>query len=207
MSTSELDRVENDLNTIRAVTGGDLPFDRWDASWTFATGCSTVLPAIVGLAGVQTRWVLLLSAIPFLATVIICVVRNYRAAHPSKSCPHEKRREYRLGTAIMLVVVVPLLFGFRFWAMSAGAPAAVANGCVMMFLGLLLVIEGLYKSGKRASLLPGIVAIAGGCMWPYCNQYQLWTLLFSCLSISLFGASAIMVRQLAVRVQRDDCAN
>ncbi len=163
MSTSELNRVHNDLNTIRAVTGGDLPFDRWDASSMLALGCSTALPAIVGLAGVQTRWVLLLSAIPFLATVIIGVVRNYRAAHPSKSCPHEKRREYRLGNLIMLVVVVPLLFGFRFWAMSAGAPAAVANGCVMMFLGLLLVIEGLYKSGKRAVLLPGIVAIAGGC--------------------------------------------
>jgi hypothetical protein len=207
MSTSELDRLQNDLNTIRTVTGGDLPFDRWDASWTLATGCFTALPAIVGMAGVQTRWVLLLSSIPFVAAVIFAVVRNYRAAHSSKSCPHEKRKEYRLGNAIMLVVVVPLLFGFRFWAMSAGAPAAVANGCVMMFLGLLLVIEGLYKSGKRAVLLPGIVAIAGGCMWPYCNQYQLWTLLFTAVSISLFGASAIMYRQLAVRVQRDDCAD
>ncbi len=207
MSTSELDRLQNDLNTIRAVTGGDLPFDRWDASWTFATGCSTVLPAIVGLAGVQTRWVLLLSAIPFVAALPIALVRNYRATHPSKSCAHEKRKEHRLGNAIMLIVVVPLLFGFCYWARSAGAPAAVAYGCVMMFLGLLLVIEGLYKSGKRASLLPGIVAIAGGCMWPYCNQYQLWTLLFSCFSISLFSASAIMFRQLAVREQRDDCAN
>jgi len=207
MSSSELDRVQNDLNTIRTVTGGDLPFDRWDASWTFATGCSTVLPAVVGMVGVQTRWVLLLSAIPFVAAVPIALVRNYRATHPSKFCAHEKRREYRLGNLIMLVVVVPLLFGFRFWAMSAGAPAAVANGCVMMFLGLLLVIGGLYNSGRRAALLPGVVAIVGGCMWPYCNIYQLWTLLFSGVAISLFGASAIMYRQLAVRVQRDDCAN
>lgn len=206
MGTSKLDRIQNDLNTLRAVTGIDLPFDRWDASWTFATACTTVLPAIVGMAGVQTRWVLLLSAMPFVAAVLIALVRNYRAAHPSKSCPHEKRKEYRLGVPIMLVVM-SLLFGFHFWATSAGAPAAVANGCVMMFLGLLLVIEGLYNSGRRAALLPGIVAIAGGCMWPYCNQYQLWTLLFSCLAISLFGASAIMYRQLAARVQRDDCAD
>ncbi|MCH8840978.1 MAG: hypothetical protein IH831_09975, partial [Planctomycetes bacterium] len=112
---------------------------------------------IVGAAGVQTRWVLLLAAAPFVAAVIIGLARNYRAVHPSKSCPHEKRKEYRLGVPIMLAVV-PLLFGFRFWAMSAGAPAAVANGCVLMFLGLLLVIEGLYKSGKRAVLLSGITA-------------------------------------------------
>ena len=207
MSSSKLDRIQNDLNTIRTVTGGDLPFDRWDASWTLATGCFAALPAIVGMAGVQTRWVLLLSGMPFVAAVIFAVVRNYRAAHPSKSCPPEKRKEYRLGNVIMLVVVVPLLFGFRFWATSAGAPVAVANGCVMMFLGLLLVIEGLYNSQRRATLLPGIAAIAGGCMWPYCNQYQLWTLLFTAVSISLFGASAIMYRQLDVRVQRDDCAN
>jgi len=204
MSTSDLDRLQNDLNTIRAVTGDDLPFDRWDASWTLATGCCTALPAIVGLAGVQTRWVLLLSGMPFVAAVIFAVVRNYLAAHPSKSCPHQKRKEYRLGNLIMLVVAVPLLFGFRFWAMSAGAPAAVANGSFMMFLGLLVVIDGLYNSGKRAALLPGIVAIVGGCIWPFCDQYQLWTLLFSGVSISLFGASTIMYRQLAARVQRDD---
>ena len=203
MSTSELGRLQNDLNIIRAVTGDDLPFDRWDASFTLAVGCSTVLPAIVGAAGVQTRWVLLLAAAPFVAAVIIGLARNYRAAHPSKSCPHEKRKEYRLGVPIMLAVV-PLLFGFRFWATSAGAPAAVANGCVMLFLGFSLIIEGLYNSGRRAAMLPGIAAIVGGCMWPYCNLYQLWTLLWSCVAISLAGASAIMYRQLAVRVQRDD---
>ncbi len=206
MSTSELGRLQNDLNIIRTVTGDDLPFDRWDASFTLAVGCSTVLPAIVGAAGVETRWVLLLAAAPFVAAVIIGLARNYRAVHPSKSCPHEKRKEYRLGVPIMLAVV-PLLFGFRFWATSAGAPAAVANGCVMLFLGLLLIIEGLYNSGRRAAMLPGIAAIVGGCMWPYCNLYQLWTLLWSCVTISLVGASAIMYRQLAVRVQRDDCAN
>ncbi len=206
MSTSELDRLQNDLKTIRAVTGDDLPFDRWDASFTLAVGCSTVLPAIVGAAGVQTRWILLLAAAPFVAAVIIGLARNYRAAHPSKSCPHEKRKEYRLGVPIMLAVV-PLLFGFRFWATSAGAPAAVANGCIMLFLGLLLIIEGLYNSGRRAAMLPGIAAIVGGCMWPYCNLYQLWTLLWSCITISLVGASAIMYRQLVVRVQRDGCAN
>jgi len=206
MSSSELGRLQNDLNIIRAVTGDDLPFDRWDASFTLAVGCSTVLPAIVGAAGVQTRWVLLLAAAPFVAAVIIGLARNYRAAHPSKSCPHEKRKEYRLGVPIMLAVV-PLLFGFRFWATSAGAPPAVTNGCVMLFLGLSLILDGLYNSGRRAAMLPGIAAIVGGCMWPYCNLYQLWTLLWSCITISLFGASAIMYRQLAVRDRRDDRAN
>jgi len=54
MSTSELDRVQNDLNTIRAVTGGDLPFDRWDVRSTLITGCCMLLPAVVGAVGVGT---------------------------------------------------------------------------------------------------------------------------------------------------------
>jgi hypothetical protein len=203
MSNIQLDRIENDLKTIRAVTGDDLPFDRWDATNTLALGCSAVVPALVGLAEIETRWVLLLSAAPFVVAVIFGLVRNYRSAHPSKPCPHEKRKEYRRGVPVMLVVVL-LLFCFRLWATSAGAPAAVANGCVMMFLGILLLIEGLYNSARRAVVLPGVAAIAGGCMWPYCVQSQLWTLLWSCVAVSLAGAAVIMYRQLAVRVPGDE---
>jgi BASS family bile acid:Na+ symporter len=51
MNSTQLDRIENDLKTIRTVTGDDLPFERWDASFMLVLGCSTVLPALVGLAG------------------------------------------------------------------------------------------------------------------------------------------------------------
>ena len=206
MSSSELDRLQNDLKTIRAVTGDDLPFDRWDASFMLAVGCSMVLPAIVGAAGVQTRWVLLLAAAPFVAAFITGLIRNYRMAHPSKPCPHEKRKECRIGNLVMFVCVL-LLGGFRIWAKRSGAPPDVANGSVLFFLGLLLFIEGLYSSTRRAWIPPGIAAIFGGLIWPYCEFFQFWTLLWSCFAVSLFGASVIMFRQLAVRVRPDDFAD
>ena len=163
MSNSDLDRLQNDLNTIRGVAGDDLPFVRFDVRIMLVSGCCMLLPAVVGAAGVQSRWLLLASAVPFLAAMITGLIYNYRMAHPSKPCPHEKRKEYRIGVPVMLFCVL-LLAGVRVWATRAGAPAEVANGCVLIFLGLLLVIEGLYSSGRRAWIPPGIAAIFGGMM-------------------------------------------
>lgn len=198
MSSSELDHLQKDLSAIRAVTGADLPLDRWDVRSMLVTGCCMLLPAVVGAVGVQSRWLLLGSAVPFLAALITALIHNYRMAHPSKPCPHEKRREYRMVVPVMLACLL-FIAGFRVWASRAGAPAGVANGCVMIFLGLLLLIEGLTNSGRRSAVLPGIAAIFGGLMWPFCEYLQLWTLLWSCTGVATIGASAIMHRQLVSR--------
>ena len=198
MSTSELDRLQNDLNTLRAVAGDALPFDRWDARSTLATGCCMLLPAVVGAAGVQSRWLLLGSAVPFIAAVITALIHNYRMAHPSKPCPHEKRKESRMVVPFMLACLL-FVAGFRVWANRAGAPAGVANGCVMIFLGLLLLIGGLTNSGRRSAILLGIAAIFGGLMWPFCEYFLFWTLLWSCIGVAAIGASAVMHRQLVAR--------
>ena len=202
MISSELDRLRDDLSTIRAVTGTDLPFDRLDVRGTLIIACGALLPAVVGLAGTESRWLLGGSAVPFVAAVLSLVSRNYWASHPSKACPHEKRKEYRIGVPVMLACL-PLLAGFQIWATRAGAPAEVANGCVLIFLGLLLFIEGLYSSGRRSAIFPGIAAIIGGLTWPFCEYLQFWTLLWSCTGVALLGASAIMHRQLATKERQD----
>jgi hypothetical protein len=202
MSTSELDRLRDDLSTIRAVTGGDLPFDRSDVRGVLVIACCALLPAVAGLSGTQSRWLLLASAVPFSVAVLSQIWRNYRACHPSKACPYEKRKEYRLGIPILLACL-PLVPGFHFWATRSGAPAAVANGCVFLFLGLLLLLDGIYNSGRRAAVFPAIAAIIGGLMWPYCEYFQFWTLLWSCFGVALICASVVMHRQLITRDQHD----
>ena len=195
MIPTELDRLRSDLQALRKVTGADLPFEGRDIRYGFAMGCAAFLPALAGTAGVETRSGLLLSALPFVLTVIASLVHNYRAAHPSRACPHQKRKEYRRGVPLTLALV-PLLFAFHWWATSAGAPRDVASGAVLQFLGLLLLSDGLYNPQRRAVVLPGMAAIAGGCLWPYLEQLQHWTLLWSCVAVSLIGASAVMRRQL-----------
>ena len=206
MSPSQLDRLQGDLRTIRAVTGMDLPFDRFDVRGTLIIACCAFLPAIVGMAGVESRWLLGASAVPFVVAVLSLVWRNYRGSHPSKACPHEKRKEYRPGLLITIACLL-LLVGFHSWAIRAGAPAGVANGSVMIFLGLPLLIEGLSNSRRRSAVFPGIAAMIGGLMWPYCEYLQLWTLLWSCTGVALVGAAALMHRQLVTRDRHDDSSH
>ena len=203
MSSSELNRLQDDLRTIRAVTGMDLPFDRFDVRGTLIVACCAFLPAVIGMAGIESRWLLGAAAAPFVVIVLSLVWRNYRASHPSKACPHEKRKEYRVGL-LVTIACLPLLLGFHIWATRAGAPADVANGCVMIFLGSLLLLYGLYNSGRRSAVFPGIAAIFGGLMWPYCEYLRLWTLLWSCTGLALMGAAAVMYRQLITRDGHDD---
>ena len=206
MSSSELSRLQDDLRTIRAVTGMDLPFDRFDVRGTLIVACCAFLPAVIGMAGIGSRWLLGAAAVPFVVTVLSLVWRNYHASHSSKACPHEKRKEYRVGL-LVTIAGLPLLIGFRIWATRAGAPADVANGCIIIFLGFLLLIHGLYNSGRRSAVFPSIAAIFGGLMWPYCEYLQLWTLLWSCTGIALIGAAAVMHRQLVDRDRHDDGSN
>jgi hypothetical protein len=198
MSTSDLDRVQGDLATIRSITGVDLPFERFDVLANFAIGCSALLPAVVGGAGVRSPWWLIASAVPFLGVMFAVAWRNYRAAHASRDCPHEKRKEYRRGVPIVLASV-PGVVGFHLWATRAGAPAGVANGCVLVFIGVALLFAGLYSEGRRASVIPGIVAIVCGLLWPWCEYYQFWTLLWSATGLAMVTAAAVMHRQLAAR--------
>ena len=203
MNSSEVDRLRDDLGTMRAVIGLELPFDQFDVRATLVVGCTALLPAVVAIAGVESRWLLLGSAAPFLAALLSTLWRNYRASHPSKPCPLEKRTEYRLGVPLM-ILCLPLLVGFHIWATQSGAPAEVANGSILIFLGFMLLIEGLGKSARRAALFPGFAAIIGGLSWPFCDQLELWKLLWSCTGVALIGAAAVMHRQLLMRNQPDD---
>lgn len=200
MNSPQFDRVSDDLNMMRALTGADLPFERVDARMARTIGCLALLPAAAGAAGLQSRWLLLAIAAPFVISVGIWLVRSFRAARADKPCPHEKRREARAGIPIMLACLL-LLAGFRVWASAAGAPSDVVNGCVLFFLGLLLILNGLAGSGHRSAILPGAAAVLGGFLWPYCDYFLLWTLVWSFTGVAMVGSSFVMERQLVAREQ------
>ena len=132
-----------------------------DIRGTFAMGIAALLPAIACLPGGRSAWVLLPSAGPCLVLLALMLIRNYRAAHPSNPCPAAKYREYRVGVPIT-ILSIPLIFDFRFWAISPGAPAAVANACILLFLGMILLYQGLYEVGRRSILCVAVPAIVGG---------------------------------------------
>jgi hypothetical protein len=195
MGHSDSQRLQNDLTTLRMLLGSELPFEQFDVRGIFWAGVAALLPAITCAAGGRSGWLLLASGVPFLAVLGYFLVSNYRATDSGRPCPAAKRREYRVGLPIMLLSV-PLVFGFVRWAVSAGAPAAVANGCVMLFLGALLLYQGLYEVGRRAALFVAAPSIVGGLLWPFISYFQLWIVLWLSVGLGMITAAAYMRWQL-----------
>lgn len=200
MGTPDLDRLQADVGLLRAIVGTELPFDQRDVRFTLAIGCCALLPAVAGVLGFSSPWVLLVSAVPFVSAVIGTLWWNYRASHPRYACSRAKRIEYRVGTPAMLACL-PLMVGFHYWATHAGAPAAVANGCILLFLGLILLMRGVTSAERRADLFPGAAGVAGGLLWPFCEYLPFWTLLWSGVAVALIASACWMKRQLASREQ------
>jgi len=113
-----------------------------DVTTFYAIGIASLLPLFAGILGTENRYLLLASAVPFLLAVIIGVALNYVRCHPRNECPAQKRQFHRVGTPVTLVVAI-VLFGVQRWAVALDTPAGVANGIVMVFFGLWLLIVGL----------------------------------------------------------------
>jgi hypothetical protein len=196
MDRSDSQRLQNDLETLRTVLGTELPFQRVDVRGYLAVGICALLPGLACLAGGRSGWLLLGSSVPFLAALALLLVRNFRATDPSQPCPAAKRREYRLGLPLV-ILSIPLIFGFHWWASAAGSPAGVRNGCVMLFFGLMLLYQGLYEAGRRAALFVALPAIAAGLLWPFVTYFELWTTMWLATGLGMIAAAMFMRWQLS----------
>lgn len=85
-----------------------------------------------------------------------------------------------------------MLFGVQRWAVSLGTPAGVANGTVMVFLGLLLLIGGLSDRFERHNIPMGILAIVGGLLWPICDFQQFWVVVWALVGVGTLAGSAML---------------
>jgi len=191
MAEDNLERVRSELDVLRKITGIEYPYERLDVRIGYAVGFASAIPLIAGVFGVQSRHLLLASAFPFLLAVVAGVAWNYVRCHPRNECPAQKRRSHRAGTPVMLVVAV-VLFGFQRWAIALDTPAGVANGAVMVFLGLLLVIGGLYERFERHNIPMGVLAIVGGLLWPLCDFHQFWVVIWALTGVGALTGTAIL---------------
>jgi len=191
MAEDNLERVRSELDILKRITGIEYPHERLDVRIGYAVGLTSAIPLIVGMFGVQSRYFLLASAFPFLLVIIAGVGWSYVRCHPRNECPAQKRRSHRVGTPVMLVVAATL-FGFQRWAIALDTPAGVANGAVMVFLGLLLLSGGLYEKFERHNIPMGVLAILGGLMWPLCDFHQFWVVIWAFMSVGALMSTAML---------------
>ena len=168
MSQTNLNRLRDDLETVKRAAGVDRPFGREDiraALWCAACG---VLVSVWALLGPwEYRWVV---AVP-LALAALGGISAYWRAHRERGAEPVRWREHRLsGTAAL--VAVPLAIGYMQWERQIGVPREFVGAASVFFLGVGLLIFAVLDRQRRPYAGGAIPLMAFAGAIPLCSPAQ-----------------------------------
>ncbi|UCD29965.1 MAG: hypothetical protein JSV03_05685 [Planctomycetota bacterium] len=137
MSQVDLDRVREDLATVKQAAGMELPFG-WEDVWL-----NVFVLSVGGMVAVI--WTFLphslphsLGLIPLLIVAVVYGIRlriKYRRSTGRSSI---RRREYTASFVIAAVVGTCAIV-YRLWGTRLGLPLSILQGIAIFFVGLMLV--------------------------------------------------------------------
>lgn len=169
MNDAGLDRVREDLETMKQAAGTELPFGREDLKWGWIDGLIFVPLAVWAWLGPGTYMSLaiilsLLATLPG-AWVLRRKLRRQRDRHPSRW------REHRHGTLVLLCTA-PLVYLIFVWAVVNGTPPNTMVGLVLAAAGVVATVIGLFSRTRRYFAGMGIAMVACGLVMPLCTDRQ-----------------------------------
>ncbi len=170
MNDVELERVREDLETMKQAAGTELPFGREDLKWGFLNSLIFVPLAAWAWLGPGTYMSLamvlsLLAGLP-MGWATARKYRRQRDRHPSRW------REQRL---LMRVVLgsLPLFCLIWVWAIANGTPPKTMMGLVLAVCGAVATLVGLLSRRRRYYAGMGIAMIACGLVMPGATDRQI----------------------------------
>lgn len=169
MNDVELDRVREDLETMKQAAGMELPFGREDLKWGWIDGLIFVPLAAWSLLGPGT-YMSLAIILSLVATLpggwaLRRKYRRQRDRHPGRW------REQRLG-ALLVLGAMPLVILIAVWAIANGTPPNTMVGLVLAVSGCVYTFMGLFSRRRRYSVGMGIAMIACGLVMPGATDRQ-----------------------------------
>jgi hypothetical protein len=190
MQANALDRVREDLATINAAMGRELPFGTGDVRFYTALAATSGLFAISHTLGAQHGWQLLFAGLPVMLTFMAYLAYLARNSHHRASVELTRRKEYRKTLQILLPIVLAALVG-RFWAARAGMSHLQFGGAILVVTGIIFATIGAY--GPRPARYPrsywfacAMPLIVCGLWIPFCTHSQA-LFAVSCMGAALFG--------------------
>jgi hypothetical protein len=181
MNQPHLDRVREDLQTMRNAAGFDLPFGQFDVLSNVWIGCCGLFITLCAVAAPwEYRGVL---ALPLGLAVAGAAWAGVRARRERGDRP-AGWREHKSGL-VAAGIVTPLAVAYMRWERHLGLPRETVGAAALFFIGLALLVIGIldrrrrhYLGGALAlmpygivlpSLAPPQVVAAGGlCMFAAC---------------------------------------
>jgi hypothetical protein len=165
MSQADLNRVRDDLATIKQAVGMELPFGRTDVRLNLMIFGAGVF-ASVWTALAPWGKLVLVGLIPVALVGIAYVTMDVRRSRRRTTGSPVYRRELKSGL-IMAAVLFLLVKGYWMWGESMGVSARLAGATAVFLAGVGLIPWGLSSRGQRPELGAAIALILYGVAIPF----------------------------------------
>ena len=196
MSTDQIQRIEDDLATMRQAVKKDKPYERADIFPHLALGVGALISgalisgALITIPMLQSRIDSRLCVLLGMAPGLVwwCVryfqARNQRAVRPLLWA------EYK-WSFVALAISLPALFGWMWWSERFGASRFTVGTAMLFCLGIVSCLKGLNDPIRRFLLLPpGISIIIFAVLLPTLDPKQILFAGCVLLAVCGFGGAA-----------------
>lgn len=192
MSQGHLDRVREDLQTIRSAAGLELPFGRFDM---FSNVWVGICGLFVTLCAMAVPWEYRgFVAVPLCLAVAGgawagMLARRDRAARPASW------REHKLGIAGALIVT-PVVVAYMRWERHLGMPREMVGAAAMFFVGVGLLLFAFVDRRRLYYVGGGLALMVAGTAVPTLAPSQVIAVGGLCIAVGCFSAAAVQFWQL-----------
>ncbi len=187
-----IDRVRNDLETMRQAAGLELPFGRDDVRTNlWVAACGALLAAWAALAPWEFRG---LVAVPLLLAVA-GAVWSARAAHRHRGSRPSPWREHRLGMLAALILL-PLAVGYMAWEKRLGIQREMVGAAAVFFVGVATLVFALADRRRLSYLAAAVPLMAYGVVIPLLTRQQVIVAGGIFMTVACLAAAAIQTVQL-----------
>jgi hypothetical protein len=202
MPNDEIERLRNDLTTIRSVLRLDKPYDARDIPSILLMGLGALvsIPLLV-----FTMWHQRLTLILALMPGFMLYAHRYLTVKRSKDAHPELWREHRLGL-VAGAIAFPLAIGWIWWSQTQFGTTREAPGAAVMFcIGVFMIIIGALNAMRRTYLIGGVGLAAFALVIPWLTPRQIAPVGATVLAIvSLLTAAFIWRNRDEHSSNRDD---
>lgn len=191
MPNEEIQRLKDDLITIRQAMKLDKPYDEGEILPLLLVG----LGALIALPLVEfTSWNQRLILLSALLPGFLAYLRQYVRVQEKQTERTGLRKEYKLG-GIVFVTVVPAIFGFLWWSQLNGISREAVGAAIIFCIGAMLTGIGFLGTARRNYLLGGVAMIAFGELIPLLTPQHIATVGVGMLAVVSLLMAAIVWRQ------------
>lgn len=200
MAHEDINRLKEDLSTIRQALKLDKPYDAKDIPSALLVGAG----ALVALPLVEfTSWNRQLILILALLPGIVAYWRRYVEVQKAPPERTELRKEFKIA-GLAVVTVIPGAISFLWWHQWNGISTVAAGSAILFCMGMVWLGIGLLDATRRSYLIGSVFTIAYAVLLPMLTPQRIATVGVGVLALVCLLTAAFIWRQTRLDAKSHD---